>query len=60
MTEQEWLASTDPAVMLRFIEYLDNRHIVIPGVQFKLSARRLRLFACACCRHFLDLLLGKE
>jgi len=37
MTEAEWLASTELKQMLRF-------------VRGKASDRRLRLFACACCR----------
>jgi hypothetical protein len=37
MTEEEWLASTDPFVML-------------PWVLSKLSDRRVRLLACAACR----------
>src|SRR5690348_11895135 len=45
MNEQEWLASEDPAAMLRFMT-LDQastgwRHV---------SDRKLRLFACAACR----------
>lgn len=39
MTEAEWLACTDPVEMLE----------AMPGTT---SARKLRLFACACCRHF--------
>ena len=37
MNEQEWPATTDPLVMLRFLR---------GGV----SDRKLRLFAVACCR----------
>jgi hypothetical protein len=44
VTEVEWLGCTDPAPMLGFI-------------RGKVSDRKLRLFACACCRclwHLLD------
>lgn len=45
MTESEWLDCTDPTPMLRFLEG-------------KATARKLRLYACACCRriwhHFTD------
>jgi hypothetical protein len=43
MTEAEWLTSDDPETMLHS-----------PGV--KLSERKLRLFACACCRRIWDLI----
>lgn len=37
MTEQEWLRGTDPAAMLAFL-------------RGRVSRRKRRLFACACCR----------
>ncbi len=37
MTEQEWLACTNPTPMLEFLRE-------------KASDRKLRLFLCACCR----------
>jgi len=50
MTEAEWLALTDPGLMLT---YLDRMYYLDAGV----TDRKLRLFACACCRriwHMLD------
>ncbi|HEV3258003.1 MAG TPA: hypothetical protein VG013_14040, partial [Gemmataceae bacterium] len=41
MSEADWNAYTDPLSMLKFL-------------QGKVSDRKLRLFACACCRHFQD------
>ena len=42
MTEQDWLAGKDPSPMLSFIRE-------------KASDRKLRLFACGCCRRLWDL-----
>ncbi len=46
MTEAEWLACTDPTHLLEFL-------------LGKASARKLRLFACACCRRVWHLLSDK-
>jgi hypothetical protein len=44
MNEGDWLASTDPLPMLEFLRR-------------KASGRKLRLFACACCRHIWNTLM---
>ncbi|HYT88659.1 MAG TPA: hypothetical protein VEL76_08120 [Gemmataceae bacterium] len=43
MTETEWLNSTDPGEMLKFLEG-------------RTTSRKLRLFACGCCRRVWHLL----
>jgi hypothetical protein len=43
MTEAEWLTCRNPDEMLRFVDAT-------------VSKRKLRLFACACCRRILDLI----
>src|SRR5262249_28288245 len=47
MDEAEWLACTNPKTMLDFL-------------QGKASDRKLRLFACACCRRFWNLFTDKR
>lgn len=56
MTESDWLASTDPQAMLRRLNgngccnrYADNMACDCVRLK-KASDRKLRLFACACCR----------
>lgn len=53
MTEQEWLTSEDPAAMLDFVRGgRDHRDRAKYG--FPISDRKLRLFACACYRQWLQ------
>lgn len=47
MTEAEWLASGNPEAMLGFL-------------RFEAPARKLRLFACACCRRIWPLLTDPD
>ncbi len=54
MTEKEWLASTDPAVMLANIEGRGSDWSKINSP--RITARKLRLFAVACCRRVWHLL----
>jgi hypothetical protein len=46
MTEAEWLASTDPQTMLKYLR--------------EASDRKLRLFACACCHRIWHLLTDDD
>lgn len=65
MTESEWLASTDPARMLDRLRGQDADGLPVPYAggmlppnwtpgKFLVSDRKLRLFACACCRQVWD------
>jgi len=47
MSEQEWYNSRDPLAMLAFLED-------------KVSDRKFRLFACACCRRLEQYLTGEQ
>jgi hypothetical protein len=49
MTENDWLASEDPAAMLRHLRGHEVNRLPI-------SDRKLRLFACACVRQVWDML----
>lgn len=48
MTEQEWLASEDPRAMLEYVRSLGTHPR--SGSLDAASDRKLRLFACGCCR----------
>jgi hypothetical protein len=53
MTEADWLASDDPARMLRL--YISDEMPWPQGAPAPIvSPRKLRLFACACCRAVWD------
>ena len=54
MTEQEWLACTDPWVMLDFLRGRKKR---IVGTA---RCRKYRLFSCACCRRTWDKLRERD
>ncbi len=47
MTEEQWLASDDP-------------QLVLDGLPLNASRRNLRLFACACCRRLWDFLVDER
>src|SRR5579872_4443953 len=49
MTEAEWLASSDPAAMLRWRIRKPDPHDPVWWPE-PTSDRKLRLFACAACR----------
>ncbi len=58
MTEAEWLASEDPAAMLAFL--LDTHPRSGAPWAGMPTARKFRLFACACCRAVWDLLADER
>jgi hypothetical protein len=79
MTEEEWLAATDPGLMLEFVQgkagrsdsmarsLAQKRGWLTPSdlkpwkaVRVKVSDRKLRLFACACCRRVWHLLADER
>src|SRR5579872_7448358 len=47
MTEADWIACTHPAPMLEFL-------------RARASGRKLRLFACACCRNIWNLIRSES
>ena len=53
MTEAEWLTNTDPTLMIQSLGGLlsiRKRRMIPKPLRDRLSARKLRLFGCACCR----------
>jgi hypothetical protein len=58
MTEQEWLTSTDPTAMLRYV--LPRGEESGLAKERRPSSRKLRLFACACSRQVWDLLTDEH
>ncbi len=54
MTEAEWLICTDPQAMLYVVQGPPPEYGGFPTT--KISDRKLRLFACACCRKVWHLL----
>src|SRR5579862_7845010 len=66
MTENEWLACTDPHKMLEYLRgKMGSQDLRLPSgkavqvpiyPECKVSDRKMRLFACACCRRIWRLL----
>jgi hypothetical protein len=50
MTEDRWLTSDEPRKLLDHVE------VYLKAARTKVGRRKLRLFGCACCRRFPDLL----
>lgn len=53
MTEQEWLTTDDLHRMLAYLKG-DLYHWHMPDAPPKASDRKMRLYACACCRRLWD------
>jgi hypothetical protein len=60
MTEPEWLASNDPQHLLHWLSLTESGADSQRGQEVKLSDRKLRLFAVACCRQVWHLLTDKR
>jgi hypothetical protein len=62
MTEAEWLASDDPQPMLEWVSSQPADRVVRSNVpvHYVISDRKLRLFACACCRQVWHLLTDER
>jgi hypothetical protein len=58
MTETDWLASNDPRTMLDFVR--GNNPLRAECPMPPPSDRKLRLFACACCRQVWDRLTDER
>lgn len=55
MDQAEWLASENPVAMLAYLAGPDSSQMYLPaGRRAGRSDRKLRLFACACCRQVWD------
>jgi hypothetical protein len=60
MTETEWVASTDPQAMLRFVTRDGSLPGDGPNRIVIATDRKRRLFACACCRQVWHLLTDER
>jgi len=56
MNEQEWLSSTNPEVMLRWLALTATPGYANDSMSPRASDRKMRLFACACARQVWHLL----
>ncbi len=59
MTEEEWLACTEPNKMLAFLRG-NFPYRVSPFLRSQVGRRKLRLFVCACCRRIWHLLTDER